>query len=213
MKLAIFDLDGTILRGTSCERLLFEKLYRERIIGRDQLWAYAGFLARWWTELGPTVIKRNKSYLAGLETGRVEAAARDLVENVMPGYFDPRVAARIGEHRETGDAAVLLTGAPQFLAEPLGLALGMKYVIGSRLEASGGVFTGGRPLSHPFGREKARLAEELCGKLGCRLGEAAAYADSNDDLPLLESVGRPVVVCPDRRLRKEAEARGWEVIP
>jgi len=212
VKLAIFDLDGTIVRGTSSERLLFEKLYRERIIGRDQLWAYAGFLAHWWTKLGPTVIKKNKSYLTGLPVGRVEAAAVDLATKILPEYFNARVVGRIREHGEAGDISVLLTGAPQFLAEPLGRALGMGHVIGSRLEAGEGVFTGGMPLVHPFGREKVRLAEELCGKLGCRLNEAAAYADSKDDLPLLESVGRPVAVSPDRRLRVEAERMGWEVL-
>lgn len=212
MKLAIFDLDGTIIRGTSCERLLFEKLYRERIIGRDQLWAYAGFLARWWTTLGPTVIKRNKSYLSGLEVKRVEAAARDLAKQILPGYFNPRVVERIKKHGKDRDNLVLLTGAPNFLAEPVGQALGMEHVVGSQLDSREGVFTGGIPLLHPFGPEKVRLAQDLCTRLGCVLGEAFAYADTYDDLPLLASVGFPVAVCPDRRLRRAALERKWETI-
>lgn len=212
MKLAIFDLDGTIVRGTSCEQLLFRKLYKDGIIGKDQLWAYAGFLARWWTKLGPTVIKRNKSYLTGLPVDRVEAAAKELAARELPGYFNLGVVERVRKHGEGGDASVLLTGTPQFLAGPVAKALGIQEVIGSNLQSQDGIFTGVMPLVHPFGKEKLRLAEDLCRKLGCRLSEAAAYADSRDDLMLLESVGRPVAVCPDRGLEKIARQRGWEVI-
>lgn len=212
MRLAIFDLDGTIIRGTSCEKLLFRKLFREGAIGRDQIWAYAGFLARWWTTLGPTAIKTNKSYLAGLRVEEVESAARDLAARTLPVYFNRQMLERVRRHLEAGDATALLTGAPQFLAGPVGLALGMGRVVGSRLAVSNGLFTGGMPLLHPFGREKARLALEICQELGCRLNEAVAYADSCHDLPLLEAVGQAVAVEPDRRLSILAKSRKWEII-
>ena len=212
MRLAIFDIDGTIVRGISCEQLLFQKLYKDRIIGKAQLWAYAGFLAHWWTKLGPTVIKRNKSYLCDLPVEQVENAARELVAKELPGHFNQKVLDRIREHAGKGDTLVLLTGTPQFLAEPIGRKLVIQHVIGSQLRSVDGVFTGDPPLVHPFGKDKVRLAEELGLNLGCRLSEASAYADSGDDLPLLEAAGTPVAVAPGRRLRESAKQRGWEII-
>jgi phosphoserine phosphatase len=89
-------------------------------------------------------------------------------------------------------------------------ALGMSGGLGTRAQLDGQQRYSGRlagPLLH--GADKASAVEELAAAEGIDLGASAAYSDSVNDLPLLELVGHPAVVNPDRRLRAVAEERGW----
>ena len=73
-------------------------------------------------------------------------------------------------------------------------------------------FIAALPRVHPYGAAKRRIADQLCRDHGGSLAESAAYANAFSDLPLLNAVGRPVAVFPDRRLRRIAAARGWGII-
>ena len=92
------------------------------------------------------------------------------------------------------------------LAGELGFAGG----VGSTAEIEDGVYTG-RLLRRLYGREKADALGELAAAEGIDLGSSTAYSDSASDLPFLEAVGEPVVVNPDRALRRIASERGWPV--
>ena len=75
------------------------------------------------------------------------------------------------------------------------------------------VATRARWTSTPTGPSRPRP----CGELGRRredldLAESSAYSDSYTDLPMLEAVGHPVAVNPDRVLAKVARERDWEVM-
>jgi phosphoserine phosphatase len=63
-----------------------------------------------------------------------------------------------------------------------------------------------------YGEEKAKAARQIAAEQGYRLEDCRAYSDSITDLPLLEAVGHPTVVNPDRALRREAVLRGWPVL-
>ena len=92
------------------------------------------------------------------------------------------------------------------LADELGFAGG----VGSTAEVEDGVYTG-RLLRRLYGQEKADALGELAAGEGIDLDASTAYSDSASDLPFLEAVGTPVVVNPDRALRKIAAERGWQV--
>ena len=78
-------------------------------------------------------------------------------------------------------------------------------------EVCDGVYTG-RGIRSLHGENKARAVVELAAEEDIELGASTAYSDSHTDLPFLEVVGNPVVVNPDRELRRVAEARGWPVL-
>ena len=63
-----------------------------------------------------------------------------------------------------------------------------------------------------YGPLIAEAVLALAAAQGYNLAESYAYSDSITDLPMLEAVGHPVVVNPDRALRKEAIARGWPIL-
>ncbi len=213
MNAALFDIDGTLLTGPhSSEALFIRHLLRRGSIGPRQVAAAGWFTLANGLRYGRHVFRRNKAYLAGLALDDVAAIARDFVERDLDALIDRVLLQRMEEHRCAGDAILLLTGTPQFLAGPLAERVGADGWQAARYALRARRFVATPPIFHPLGEEKVAAAADLCARHGTRLAEAAAYADSIHDLPLLAHVARPVAVRPDRRLAGEARARGWEII-
>lgn len=212
MALVIFDIDGTLMREPASERRFFRELRRRRLIGPRQALAWLAFVLRFGPRYGRQVLKKNKAYLSGLSEDVVRRAAAEWAPQVLrEAGFEPALQ-RLQAHRQAGDTVVLLSGTPQFVAEALAAALGVNHVVATRCAQAGGRFGAAPPQSHPFGAEKRALLEDLAARWGVARSDIVAYADSSHDLPLLEWVGRPVTVRPDRALARVAAARGWDVI-
>lgn len=210
---AIFDVDGTLLTGPRSSETLFAR----HLLGVGMIGMRQAMSAGWFTlvngpRYGRHIFRKNKAYLAGLEFDHVAAVAREFVERDLDALVDRRLLRRIDEHRRAGDAILLLTGTPDFLAGPLAERVGASGWRGARYALSGGRFLPAPPVFHPLGEAKVDAAANLCAEHGAQLADAAAYADSIDDFALLMRVARPVAVRPDRRLASEARARGWEVV-
>jgi len=94
---------------------------------------------------------------------------------------------------------------PRFLSAAL---LGAALVIATRMEIAEGCYTGHIEF-YAYGPAKAERVRELARERGYRLADCSAYSDSITDVPMLEAVGHPHVVNPDRALRKVARSRAW----
>ena len=146
---------------------------------------------------------------AGLDAAELRQAARDDSAPLFRLFDGAR--AEVAAHRQAGEGVVLVTGSLDFIVERLAAELQADRLIAARLLESQGRFTGelvGPPLS---GAEKARAVEKDAAEHDVDLHASSAYADSYSDLPLLESVGRPCAVNPDRKLKREALKRGWRI--
>jgi len=207
------DLDGTLLRGRSSEREFILELLRLRMLGARQVFPFLGFPLLHVFRFGTDVWRKDKAYLSGLDCGEIEAFAGGFVSRRLMGRICPEMRRRLESHLRAGDPVVLLTGTPDFIARPLAGALSIPEVCATVCASRGGRFLAEPPRVHPLGKEKRLLAGEWCRRSGGVLSESAAYGDSYQDVHLLEAVGRPVAVHPDRRLRRHALARAWEVIP
>ncbi|MBA3563265.1 MAG: HAD-IB family phosphatase [Gammaproteobacteria bacterium] len=211
--LVLFDVDGTLVKGRSSERGFMEYLFRRGRYGPRQVLASLLFLLVYLPRFRRDIFKKNKAYLTALETAEVGALAENYVrEELMRRLHGPSLE-RLRRHVAGGDDVVLLTGAPEFIAEPLAAQLGVRSAVSSRCPRKDGRFAWGPPTEHPFGAEKLEFAKHLAEARGVDLQKAIAYADSRDDLTLMRAVGTPVAVRPDARLRREATRRGWEIIP
>lgn len=211
MTIVLVDVDGTLVDAPSCERLFVTELLKTGIIGPRQCAAALWFPVRWAPRYGRHVLKKNKAYLAGLTRDRVASAGETFARRaILPRLRQPLID-RIEAHRANGDTVALLTGTPDFLAEPIAQALGITHWSATRCTISGGRFTADPPLAHPFRSGKLVLANELCRRLGGRLDASIAYADSEHDVMLLRAVRRAVAVAPDAGLRAAAEREGWEI--
>jgi HAD superfamily hydrolase (TIGR01490 family) len=210
---ALFDLDRTLLRVDSAS--LYTRFRRDR--GEASLMD-ALRVGLWAMQYTLGVIDAPKVALKALRTfkGRQESWLRQSCAEWFPKYVLPELqeAGRraVKEHREAGDVVAIVTGATRYVAEPVAAELGIDHVICSELELDGdGCFTGRviEPLC--YGPGKVERTSKLAAREGFRLEDARFYSDSITDLPLLELVRAPVVINPDRRLRRVALKRGWPI--
>ena len=211
MTLVIFDIDGTLVRG-STERRFWRYLFARRRQGPRQILAGAWFLVRFLPRYGVHVAKKNKAYLVGLKTADVAALAADFVaREVLPRLYEP-AAQRLQQHLRAGDTVALLSGTLEPIARALAAHLGVQHVRATACAELDGRYLAQPPVVHPFGAQKVGLAAGLAAQLDTDLRLATAYADSAHDLKLLEAVGSPVAVRPDRKLLRAARVTAWDVI-
>jgi len=210
--LAIFDLDRTLIPGSSLvplgRELMRQGLIRRRVMARHAA-AGAVFERRGLDDATiDRVQARLLSVLAGRESGPLQSVAEKVGRDLAARAF---LSGRwlLERHRDNRDFCVILTAAPQELADAVAVALGAHRAIGTRLETHQGRFTGAIAGVRCHGPGKLdRLREEVGDVDWTR---ATAYGDSVSDLPVLERATFPVTVNPDRRLHAVAVERGWPV--
>ncbi len=122
----------------------------------------------------------------------------------------PAGIRRVREHRALGHRTVLITGALDFLVEPL-RPLFDEIVAASMLERADGTFSGELDVSPPTGEARALILANYCEAENLSLEETVSYADSASDLPMLEIAGHPVAVNPEPKLATIARKRGWHI--
>jgi alcohol-forming fatty acyl-CoA reductase len=146
-----------------------------------------------------------------------EADAQKLADDAW-GYLTdlvitksfPAGIRRVREHRALGHKTVLITGALDFLVEPL-RPLFDEIVAAKMSIRSDGTLTGELDVGPPTGEQRALILADYAQSLNLSLEESVAYADSASDLPMLEAVGHPVAVNPEAKLATIARKRGWHV--
>jgi HAD superfamily hydrolase (TIGR01490 family) len=216
-RIAFFDLDKTLVPGSSLF-LLARGLYdRDMFRVRDLLrfaWGQAIFRLSGTERIRNVDMSRESTlaFVAGRSQRELIAWGREIAEErLLPRVYTDIVRV-VDEHRERGDLTYLITAAPVELAETVADELSMTGAIGTVSEVDGDGFYTGRLLgSIMHGPVKAKAAAEKAAEDGIDLVECHAYSDSMNDLPLLESVGFPHAVNPERELRRIAFARGWPI--
>lgn len=217
MKLAVFDLDHTLLSGDS-DVLWCDFLLARGVLDRAAFEARNDEVQRAYRDGSITPRAFCEFYLSTL-AGRSREALDPLREAFMRECIVPRIpaAARalVDVHRRADDLLVLSTATNRYLTELTAQSLGFEHVIATEPHEAGGVFTGGavgglNMREGKIGRLRDWLAAR--GLPAAMLARATFYSDSINDLPLLQAVGEPVAVDPDERLLAIARAQGWRVL-
>ncbi|MEA3192170.1 MAG: hypothetical protein QOD26_503 [Betaproteobacteria bacterium] len=217
MRLALFDLDNTLLAGDSdyewgqflvdsgvLERETYEAqnrvYYEQYVAGSLDIHEYLGFALRPLAQhSGADLGRWHAQFMQTRILPMVSAQARELVRR----------------HLDRGDLCAIITATNSFVTGPIAREFGVAHLIATEPECRDGRFTGQVAGTPCFREGKVRRLDEWLSGQGRRLGEFAEssfYSDSHNDLPLLERVTRPVAVDPDPPLAKEAARRGWEQI-
>ena len=118
----------------------------------------------------------------------------------------------IAEIRSRGGHVYLASSSVDIILTPLAVALGVDGVIASTLDFEDGVCTGMFRDGPILGPQKCKHVLDHMSRNGLDPGECAFYSDSYHDIPILEEVAKPVATNPDRRLRRHAETRGWDIV-
>ena len=211
---AFFDVDKTLLVKDSAE-IGFKYLWKLRMVSplfllkitmlnqfykRDRLSAraMAEYCLRYY---------RGRKFQVFLD------GVGDYYVNWMKPYLSPAVVAKVREHQAAGHTLVLLSASVRYYLNELAKDLGIEHMLCTRLEIDKDGVCTGRTLGPPMiGEEKKTAAQEFARVHGIDLAASYAYSDHHSDLPLLESVGHPVVVRPTERLRKIARERSWAIM-
>jgi HAD superfamily hydrolase (TIGR01490 family) len=212
---AFFDLDKTIIAGSSA--LAFSRpFHREGMISRRAVLrsGYAQLLLVLSGADAATMDslrRRITALCAGWEVAQVRAVVAETLHEIVEPLVYAEATALIAEHRAAGDEVVVLSASGQEVVEPIAAMVGADRCLASRMRVEDGRYTGEVEF-YLYGEEKARAARDIAAARGYRLADCRAYSDSITDLPLLEAVGHPTVVNPDRALRRVALERGWPVL-
>jgi alcohol-forming fatty acyl-CoA reductase len=210
---AIFDVDGTLVGSNVVSYFAWLRM-RELHVAARPFWL-AAFLPKvpyYWALDKVSRAHFNRAFYKNY-AGWKPARARHLGQESFPGFtlsrIYPDALARLREHKEAGHRVVLLSGALDFLLDPLKDLV--DDVLCASLEEENGSYTGELSGAPVAGDARARMLASFARRRGLDLSRSYAYADSISDLPMLEAVGNPVAVNPDRRLQAAATSRGWQV--
>lgn len=207
---AFFDLDGVLIRGTSGVALCAGLVRR----GRSPIAAliHAALAAGLYT-LGNRSLFATHGVAGRLLSGRsvdeVATVASELAASLEMHGTVPFVRDRLQAHVLAGHVVVMASAAPHPIAEAVAARLGIVHVLSTRYAVSAGRYTGAVDGRVALGEHKATCALEFAARVGSRMDEAYAYCDDFADRWLLDRVGHPVVVRPERSLRSLARTRGW----
>lgn len=212
MSIAFFDLDRTLLSINSGSGWVRSE-YADGFITRWQLVRATVWLARYHLGLArmEQVLRDAIAAYAGHPEDELRERTRLFYERDVHHRVRPGALTALREHRAAGDRLVLLTTSSNYLSELVGAQLDLDDWLCSRFAIDDAGRLTGEPTVLCFGPHKVRLAEAYARERGIALDDCAFYSDSITDAPMLEAVGRPVVVEPDPRLRRLARARGWAV--
>jgi HAD superfamily hydrolase (TIGR01490 family) len=215
MEAAFFDLDKTVIAKASMAAF-GRQLYDEGLISRSTilrgLWAHLLYL-----HLGASErrLARIQDSVLVLTKGWSQARVNQIVAETLQVVVEPITYAEalelMADHRRAGRRVYLVSASPSEIVEPLARYLGVDRAIASRARIDdAGCYTGELDV-YAYGPYKAELIRKVAERDGVDLARSYAYSDSYTDLPMLEAVGHPVAVNPDRVLRRAAGRRGWPV--
>ncbi|WP_137718900.1 HAD family hydrolase [Methylobacillus flagellatus] len=217
MRLAIFDLDNTLLAGDSdfqWGQFLIEEGYldREQHLARNlqfyedykqgnlDIYAFLDFQLKPLSEIP-------RAELEQLHARYMERKVRPMMTDLAQALVD--------KHKAQGDELLVITATNSFVTTPIAKAYGIDQLIGTTPEQIDGQFTGGVTGTPSFQHGKITRLNEWLSARGQSLADYETvwfYSDSHNDLPLMQLVAQPVAVDPDDTLRAYAEAHGWPII-
>ncbi len=214
MRLALFDLDNTLLAGDSdhswgeflCEtgrvdaveyRARNDAFYADYCAGKLDVVAYQSF---------------TQAILARTEAAELARWQAEFMRDVIEPIILSKGEALLREHREAGDKLVIITATNRFITAPIAARLGVETLLATECGMDNGRYTGHVAGVPCYQAGKVVRLNEWLAETGLSLEGAYFYSDSRNDLPLLEAVAHPVAVDPDDTLRAIAGERGWPVL-
>lgn len=214
MRLALFDLDNTLLGGDSDylwgQFLVTNGIVDSVVFARENQRFYGAY------QNGTLDIQEYLEFalrpLAAHEPARLHGWRKQFLEEQIRPRLLPRALALLEQHRQAGHRLAIITATHRFVTEPIADALGVPHLLATEVEQRDGRYTG-RSWGIPcFQEGKVQRLEAWLAELGDTPDESWFYSDSHNDLPLLSRVTHPVAVDPDPILAQQAHDRGWPII-
>jgi HAD superfamily hydrolase (TIGR01490 family) len=148
---------------------------------------------------------------AGWDVATVQEIVHDTLNNIVEPLVYDEAVSLMEEHRLAGRDIVIVSASGAEVVEPIGQMLGADRVIATRMEIVDGRYTGNIDY-YAYAEEKAHAIQALAETVGYDLDHCYAYSDSVTDVHMLDVVGHPFAVNPDRELRRIATSNEWPIL-
>jgi HAD superfamily hydrolase (TIGR01490 family) len=216
MEAAFFDLDKTVIAKASVAEF-GKTLYDRGFINRRILLrvAVAHFI---FLQMGANHNRLEKmrrsalTIIKGWDRKKMEDIVRETLTQIVEPIIYQEALQLIEEHQEAGRKVVIISSSPEEIVQPLSEFLGADAAIGSRACVDENNRYTGELETYAYGPEKARMIREMAEKENIDLDKSYAYSDSQTDAPMLECVGHPFAVNPDKELMRIARANKWPIV-
>ncbi|MGD9021405.1 MAG: HAD family hydrolase, partial [Lysobacterales bacterium] len=209
---AMFDFDGTIIAGYSAMPLIREQLRRGDIAPAQLLELAAAMASFGLGKMGFSgLVAVNAQFMRGIDEKSYRELGVDLYNNHIARRVYPESRKLVQAHLARGHTVVVVSSATRYQLQTAADDLDIEHVLCTGLEVKKGKFTGA--VEHPacFGRGKLDAAESMAEAHGIDLDQSFFYSDSHEDRLLLERVGLPRALNPDRKLQRLARRESWPV--
>lgn len=212
---AFFDMDKTLLSASSAVLLVRYMVKRGELARQDVMRFIAAMLRYKMGRLD--MIETTRAIVLELagqsEAERIDHTRQWFQEHLID-YVTEEGRRWVAAHRRLGHRVAMITASPSYTADQLAEHLGMasEDVMATRFEVTQGLFTGRMLEPMIYGEGKLEAARSYAAEHHVDLARSYFYTDSIADRPLLDMVGYPVAVNPDRSLRRLAQEKGWAVV-
>jgi len=210
---AFFDIDHTLI-GADSGVLFMKYLVRRGHLKRRDLLGPLYYSVQYRLNLLDinAVFRRYQSWVRGQPHAELEQLCREwYAECVRPAIYRDMVD-KVLEHQRADHVVAILSSATTYVAEPLAAELRIEHLLVNRLEVADGRLTGEAAMPLCWGEGKPYWAQRFAEVQQIDLQGSYFYSDSISDLPMLQLVGHPHAVNPDRLLRRQAQRRGWPIL-
>ncbi len=213
---AFFDIDNTIMRGSSIVALakgMADRDYFTTSEVVDFTWKQLKYVLSGRESMDDMAqaTENGLLFVKGREPGEIQDMAEQAYDERMVGRLWAGTVELAEAHKALGHEVWLVSATPVEVADVIARRLGLTGGLGTIAEVADGRYTGrldGVPL---HGAAKVAVIEQLALARGLDLDRCAAYSDSSNDVPMLSLVGCPVAINPDGALRAHARAQGWPI--
>ncbi len=209
---AIFDFDGTLIAGFSATLFLKEQVKRGDLSALELLELTTVVSQYSAGSLGFSgLMLASSKMMKGVTEDSYREFGEGLYEKEIAKRIYPESRAIVEAHLAKGHTVAVVSAATPYQVEPAAFDMGIKHVLCSHYEVENGEFTGEiiRPLC--FGEGKVMAAEKLADETGADLDLSFFYTDSYDDIELLDRIGLPRPLNPNKKLMEVSKNRGWPV--
>tara|TARA_B100000524_G_scaffold2781_1_gene1716 strand:- start:123 stop:785 length:663 start_codon:yes stop_codon:yes gene_type:complete len=213
LKIAIFDLDNTILRADSdyemvnflISKNLIEKKYRKL---NDDYFASYGSGTLDIEEFSEFSLKP----FIGMTRSEIEIIVADFYQKVLAEKFNPYILSILNDHKNQGDLVILASATNSLIVSHVAKMIGLDEFVSSVVSFSSGVCTGTIKQPHALGEGKLVLVTKFLLDRKLSFDNTYFYSDSINDEPLMRKVKYPVAVNPDAQLLELSKSLGWDVL-
>ena len=209
---AFFDLDGTLVSGYTAGAFYRDRLRHGQVGAGELTRSLAAFADSRFggdpARLGPIAVEG----LRGQRLSELEELGERLFDERISEMLRPEMRRILEAHRERGHTVVIASSATHFQVDPVARELGVEHVLCSEVAIEDGELTGAFEDGMLWDGAKAAAVRSFAVGGGFDLADSYAYANGDEDIALLASVGHPRAVAPDPLLERAAELEGWPVL-